>query len=149
MIKKRLTYTDYLGQKKTQDFYFNFNEAELIEMNMHQAGGLQGYIKRIVDEKDTAKLADIFKELLVKSYGEKTEDGLFMKSPEIAHKLECSAAYPLLYMGLLENTDSAIEFVKGLIPQTLVAKLPEDWEQRVANLDLLESEETTDDGTGV
>lgn len=131
MIKKRLTYTDYMGEKKTQDFYFNFNEAELVELNMHTAGGLQGYIRKIIDTKDMSKLADIFKELLVRSYGEKTDDGLFMKSPEISKKLECSAAYPLLYMDLLENTDNAIAFVKGLIPNTLVAKLPADWEKQM------------------
>lgn len=131
MIKKRLTYTDYMGEKKTQDFYFNFNEAELIELNMHTAGGLQGYIRRIIDTKNSAKLADIFKELLIKSYGEKTDDGYFMKSPEISKRLECSAAYPLLYMELIENTDSAIAFVKGLLPSTLVAKLPSDWEDQV------------------
>lgn len=134
MIKKRLTYTDYMGEKKTQDFYFNFNEAELIELNMHTAGGLQGYIRQIIDTKDTAKLADIFKTLLLQSYGEKTGDGLFLKSPEISKKLECSAAYPELYMDLLSNTDHAIEFVKGLIPSTLAAKLPDNWENSINDM---------------
>lgn len=157
MIKKRLTYTDYNGEKKTQDFYFNFNEAELIEMNMYTAGGLQGYIRQIIDTKDTAKLANIFKSLLLKSYGEKTGDGLFMKSPEIAHKLECSAAYPELYMGLLRDTDSAIAFIKGLIPANMVAKLPKDIDAKISkameegNVEDLLNEENSDgeDGTGV
>ena len=148
MIKKRITFTDYMGEKKTQDFYFNFNEAELIELNMHTAGGLQGYIRQIIDTKDSSKLADIFKTLLLKSYGEKTTDGLFLKSPEIAHRLECSAAYPMLYMGLLQDTDSAIAFVKGLIPNTLVSKLPENWEEEVDKV-VAEVNNDETDGTEV
>lgn len=147
MIKKRITYTDYMGEKKTQDFYFNFNEAELIEMNMHQSGGLQGYIRQIIDTKDSSKLADIFKTLLLKSYGEKTNDGLFMKSPEISKRLECSAAYPVLYMGLLQDTDSAIAFIKGLIPATLASKLPENWDKDIDNV--LAEVNNENDGTGV
>ena len=148
MIKKRITFEDYMGEKKTQEFYFNFNEAELIELNMHTAGGLQGYIRQIIETKDSSKLADIFKTLLLKSYGEKTADGLFMKSPEISKKLECSAAYPLLYMGLLQDTDSAIAFIKGLIPNTLVAKMPENWEEEVDKV-VAEVSADENDGTGV
>lgn len=131
MIKKRITYTDYNGEKRVQDFYFNFSEAELIELNMELPGGLKGYIEKIIQTKDTAKLAEIFKELLLKSYGEKTEDGLFKKSDAIREKLVFSAAYSELYMGLINDTDSAIEFVKGLLPANLVSQLPGDFDTKL------------------
>ena len=32
MLKKTITYTDYNDVNRTEDFYFNLNEAELTEM---------------------------------------------------------------------------------------------------------------------
>ena len=34
MLKKTIKYTDYNGQQREEDFYFNLNKAELAEMEM-------------------------------------------------------------------------------------------------------------------
>ena len=34
MLKKTISYTDYAGNQRTADFYFNLSMAELTEMQM-------------------------------------------------------------------------------------------------------------------
>ena len=40
MLKKTITYTDYNGNERTEDFYFNLTKAEVVEMEMSTSGGL-------------------------------------------------------------------------------------------------------------
>ena len=39
MLKKTITYTDYNGVERKEDFYFNLTKAELMEMEMSTKGG--------------------------------------------------------------------------------------------------------------
>ena len=53
MIKKTVTYTDYNGLERTENFYFNLSKAEVLEMEMSTAGGMAESIQKIIDAKDT------------------------------------------------------------------------------------------------
>lgn len=117
MLKKTITYTDYNGTERTEDFYFNLTKAEVIEMEMGIDGGLAEMITRIVNAKDAPAIIKIFKELVLKSYGEKSADGKrFIKSEEIATAFSQTEAYSDLYMELATNADEAAKFVNGIIP---------------------------------
>lgn len=117
MFKKTIEYTDYNGDKRKEDFYFNLNKAELMEMQLSQDGGLKGFLERIIKTNDTPNLVRMFKEMVLKAYGEKSLDGKhFMKSDEIRRNFECSEAYSELFMELATNSDSAAEFVNALLP---------------------------------
>lgn len=117
MFKKTIEYTDYNGEKRKEDFYFNLNKAELMEMQLSQNGGLQNHLMRIIKTKDTPELVKMFKEIILMAYGEKSPDGRrFMKSDEIRRDFECSEAYSELFMELATNSDSAAEFVNALLP---------------------------------
>jgi len=117
MFKKTIEYTDYNGEKRKEDFYFNLNKAELMEMQLSQNGGLQNHLMRIIKTKDTPELVKMFKEIILMAYGEKSPDGKkFMKSDEIRKDFECSEAYSELFMELATNSDSAAEFVNALLP---------------------------------
>lgn len=88
MLKKTISYTDYDGNKREEDFYFNLNKAELAEMELSTTGGIQNYINRIVAAQDTATLVKIFKELILKAYGQKSLDGKrFIKNDELMMSL--------------------------------------------------------------
>lgn len=39
MLKKEITYKDYNGTERTESFYFNLSQAELMEMEMSTSGG--------------------------------------------------------------------------------------------------------------
>lgn len=117
MLKKTITYVDYNGAERTEDFYFNLSKAEVMEMEMSTSGGLAEMIKKIVAAQDAPAIIKIFKELILKAYGEKSPDGKrFIKSEEIATSFSQTEAYSQLFMELATNADEAAKFVNGIIP---------------------------------
>ena len=117
MLKKTITYTDYNGMERTEDFYFNLNKAELMEMELSTAGGLTEMIKKITDTQDAPAIIKVFKDLILKAYGEKSLDGrLFVKKPELAEAFSQTEAYSQLFMELATNADEAAKFVNGIMP---------------------------------
>lgn len=128
MIKKTVNYSDYNGIERSEDFFFNLNQAELAEMEMSVQGGYSEYVKKIANANDTPTLAAIFKELLVKAYGERSLDGRsFIKMDEegrpLWRKFVQTAAYSELYMELATDTQAAIDFMNGVIPKNLAEKV--------------------------
>lgn len=118
MFKKTIEYTDFNGEKRKEDFYFNLTKAELLEMQLSTEGGLKEMLEEIVKTKDTPKLVKMFKRIIMLSYGEKSPDGKhFMKSDEIRQRFECSEAYSELFMELATDSDAAAEFVNALLPE--------------------------------
>lgn len=117
MLKKTITYTDYNSVERTESFYFNLTEAELTEMEMSTSGGLAEAIQKIVDAKDTVAIIKVFKDLILRSYGEKSADGkYFKKSEELAIAFSHTEAYSKLFMELATNSDAASQFVNGIMP---------------------------------
>lgn len=120
MLKKTITYTDYDGVERTEDFYFNFTKAELMEWQLVTNGGLTSYVQKIVDAKDQPRLITLFKELLLKAYGVKSDDGRrFIKSEKISEEFSQNPAYSILYMELVTDDKVAADFVNGIIPAEL------------------------------
>lgn len=129
MIKKKVTYTDYNGNERTEEHHFHLNKAELTEMELSVDGGLSNYYQKIVDSQSVPELAKIFKELLLKSYGVKTDDGKgFRKLDANGNPLwvefSQTAAYEEIYMELIQDTDKAIAFFNGIIPSDMQQKKP-------------------------
>ena len=119
MLKKTITYTDYNGAERTEDFYFNLSKAEVMEMEMSTSGGLAEMITRIVAEQDAPAIIKIFKELVLKAYGQKSPDGKrFIKSEEMAIAFSQTEAYSQLFMELATDADAAAKFVNGIIPSS-------------------------------
>jgi len=119
MLKKTMTYTDFDGVQRTEDFYFNLSKAEILEMEMGTAGGLGEMLKRIVAAKDTKKIINTFKDIVLKAYGEKTPDGKrFVKSKELSEAFSQTEAYSDLFMELATDGKAAADFVNGIIPQS-------------------------------
>lgn len=124
MLKKTMTYTDYDGVERTQDFYFNLSKAEILEMQLSSDGGYDKILERIVKAKDKKALIAIFKDLILRSYGIKSDDGKrFMKSPEISAEFEQTPAYSDLFMQLATDADAATAFVTGIIPGDLQSEV--------------------------
>lgn len=117
MYKETMKFVDYNGEEKEQTFYFNLNKAELLEMELSSEGGLEDTIKRLMNEKNGKEIVAMFKRLILQSYGEKTVDGRFTKSEEMAKKFSETAAYPELFTKLATDADAAAAFVNGIVPQ--------------------------------
>lgn len=120
MLKKKVTYTDYNGVERTEDFYFNLSKAEIMEMELGTTGGFAEMIQKVVAAQDAPTLIKIFKDLVLKAYGEKSADGKrFIKSDEIATAFSQTEAYSQIFMELGTDADAATKFVNGIIPKDM------------------------------
>lgn len=123
MLKKTITYTDYNGSERTEDFYFNLTKAEVMEMEMSTTGGLAEAIKKIVAAQDAPAIIKIFKDLVLRAYGEKSPDGKrFVKSDEISTAFAQTEAYSILFMELATDADAAAKFINGIVPADVAAE---------------------------
>ena len=120
MLIKTITFKDYFGNERTQDFYFNLNESELTDMNLMVKGGLERQIKNIIATQDQPKLIEYFKSVILASYGKISEDGIrFIKSKELSTEFSQTDAFNKLYMELVSDADKAADFINGIVPQEL------------------------------
>lgn len=120
MLKKTITYTDYNGVERTEDHWFNINQAEALEMEMSENGGLTTLLERIIQEKDSKKIITFFKDFIHRSYGVKSNDGKrFIKNEEVLNEFVQTEAYVKLYMELAFDSKAATEFVNGVLPTTM------------------------------
>ncbi len=120
MLKKTITYTDYNGNERTEDFYFNLNKAEIAEMQMSTVGGLGDMIREIISTQNVPEIIKLFKKLILLSYGKKSPDGRrFIKNDELREDFEQTEAFSQLFMELANNDKSASDFVNGIIPSDM------------------------------
>ena len=121
MLAKTITYTDYNGVERTETFYFNLSQAELIDMQLGGKDGLYSdKLQKMIDNHDAAAIVATIKEFVLKSYGEKTDDGKrFIKSPEISEAFMQTEAYSQLITELLSDDAKSSEFILGIMPQAL------------------------------
>lgn len=118
MLKKTITSVDFNGNERTEDFYFNLTKAEVMEMEMSTVGGLSEMIQKIVSAQDAPSIIKVFKDLILRSYGEKSADGKrFIKTPEMAEAFSQTEAYSVLFMELATDAEAASAFVNGIIPK--------------------------------
>lgn len=134
MLKKTISYVDYDGNKRTEDFYFNLTKAECMEMELGTTGGMQKMLEKIIAERDNKKIIEVFKAIILRAYGEKSADGKhFYKSPEISSAFSSTEAYSELFMELATDADAASKFITGVIPE-MPAETAAEIEQRKAAL---------------
>lgn len=120
MLKKTITYVDYDGNERTEDFYFNLSKAEILEMDLVAQGGLERLIEKITREQDGKRLVELFKDLILRSYGEKSMDGKrFIKTDEAKEAFSQTEAYSQLFMELATDEKAAAAFVNGIVPSDL------------------------------
>lgn len=123
MLKKTMTYTDYNGVERTENFYFNLTKAEIAEMELGTSGGLAKMLENIILTKDGPSLIKVFKDLVLRAYGEKSADGRrFIKNDEIRDSFSQTEAYSDLFMELATDDEAAAAFVNGIIPEELAEK---------------------------
>lgn len=123
MLKKSITYETYSGETVTEDFYFHLTKAELVELEMSHKDGLSESLKKIVATEDGKEIIKEFKNIILKAYGQKSDDGRhFIKNDQLRQEFESTEAYSVLFMELVTDADAAAEFVSEVIPRELVAE---------------------------
>lgn len=120
MLVKRISYTDYNGNQRSEDFYFNLNKGEIFNMQFGTEGGLDKAIQKIIQTEDTPKIVKIFQDIILNAYGVKSDDGRrFIKSEELSTEFKQTEAYSELLMELVSDEKKAAEFINALMPKDL------------------------------
>lgn len=120
MLKKTIKYTNYDGVEKEKDFYFNLKKSELVDLQYKTEKGFIDYIEQITSSGDSSKLWKAFRDIVMLSYGKKSDDGeRFMKSEEISKEFEETEAFSVLIMELIEKEGAAADFINGIMPSDL------------------------------
>lgn len=121
MLKKTITYTDYNGLERTENYYFNLTETEIMEMEVGTVGGLAEMITKIVEAKDAPAIMKTFKDLILKAYGEKSLDGkrFEKKNGQLAEAFAETEAYSILFMELVTDANKAADFINAIVPANL------------------------------
>ena len=120
MFKKKITYTDYNGQERTEDFYFNLSRSELIMLESTTPGGYAAMLQRIIDSKDQRQLMNEFTNLIKMSYGVKSEDGKhFIKNEEVVNDFLNSAAFDQMFLEFFTEENAASDFANGVLPSSM------------------------------
>lgn len=121
MYSRKVKYEDYDGNQREKECFFNLNKAELLELQMSWDGGLEKVLEKIVAEHDQKRMIEMFKMIMLKSYGEKSLDGdRFIKNAKLTEEFTQTEAYSELFMLFATDADAASEFINGIIPKSLV-----------------------------
>lgn len=129
MLKKTVTYEDYNGEERTEDFYFNLSKVECMELEFGYNGGetLSGSIRTLMNAGDVGKIIETIKSILLKSYGVKSPDGKrFVKNDDVCTAFEESPAFEQIYWELVTDVDKAADFIGGIAPKTVRESLGDD-----------------------
>lgn len=124
MLPKKITYTDFNGEEKTETFYFNLTEAELAKMQLSSTASLDVMIKNLIETDDREKIVEIFDKIILMSYGERSIDGKYFKKEDsirgrYADDFKASGAYNALFMELVTDTNAVTDFINGILPAKL------------------------------
>lgn len=118
MVKKEIAYTDFEGNKRVEEFYFNLTKAEFFKWMMTTGEyTIDKVLIRLAEEKNGKKIIENFETILKASYGRKSLDGRkFEKSEEIWLDFYQTEAYSILFMDLISDAKKTAGFVNSLIP---------------------------------
>lgn len=137
MFKETIKYTDYNGVEREEDFYFNINKAELVELEVSESGGFEEMLRRIVAAQNGGTIMKVFKDFIAKSYGVKSPDGReFWKSEELLRSFVQTEAYATFFMRVCTDADYAIKFVAGVLNlnDEQIKEVTKDFNEKVQQL---------------
>lgn len=120
MLKREITYEDFDGNQRTEDFYFNLTKAELVRLELSETGSFSEMIKKIIASKDNREIIEQFQKIILMAYGIREEGGRrFIKNQQVREEFEQTNAFSELFIELATNEESAAAFMRGIVPSDL------------------------------
>lgn len=120
MFKKQITYTDFNGTERKEDYYFHMSVPEATRLEAKLGGmPMDIYAQTLSADKDADKMVAFIENIILSSYGKKSDDGKsFLKTPAVRTEFEYSQAYAELFEELLTHPETAAKFASGVATQT-------------------------------
>lgn len=126
MLTKTIKFTDFNDVERKEEFCFNLTKSEIMKLDLTTYGGLYARLQKIVDSPDIPTLTGIFEDFIMRSYGEKSDDGKHFDKGEdfsLFKKFKTTPAYDILFMELLQDSNTAADFILGILPKDVRAQL--------------------------
>lgn len=119
MLIKKIAYEDFFGNKREDEFYFNYSKADVNRLMFSTKEGLGDFLKRITKEEDRHKMFAFLEEFILGSVGEPSPDGRqFIKNEELSNAFKQSNAYSVLLDEFIDGGDEAIaDFINAVTPK--------------------------------
>ncbi len=111
IIKQNITYTDFNGNERKEDFYFHLSTPEVIRLEAEIGEPIDDHTKKLAESLDLKALLAFLEKMILSSYGKKTSDGKsFTKTPELRAEFEYSQAYAEFFEMLIKDPQLAQKF---------------------------------------
>lgn len=125
MICKKITYKDFNGQERTEDFYFHMSKADVIKwMSTNGNYTLDKVLGKLIKTENVKDMINEVDYLILHSYGEPSLDGKrFVRSEELSKEFSESEAYSVLFMELVSDAKKAAAFFNGILPDDLAKSI--------------------------
>ncbi len=131
MVIKKMKYIDYLGVEREEPFHFNFSQREIVKLQTSINGGLDEFLKKIIDEKDYNQLVIYIEKFILDAFGERSLDGkYFNKSEELSKAFSQTEAFNDMFMEFITDAGKFAEFVRGVLPQAKIDAAVKNLEER-------------------
>lgn len=115
MFKHNISYVDFNGAERKEDFYFHLSLPEVTRIEAKIGNSIEKYTKELSAQMDMEKLLEFLEMMILSSYGRKTLDGRsFHKSKELRSEFENSQAYAEFFEELLLQPELAQRFGAGV-----------------------------------
>lgn len=117
MFKQEISYTDYNGNKRTEEHWFHLSKAEIIKLEMEHEEGFGEYVKKIASSGVKKDIYDLFVSLIKMAYGVKSPDGKkFVKNEQVYEEFAQSPAYDELLIKLFSDADLLSKMFTKMFP---------------------------------
>lgn len=136
MFKIHQKYTDFDGNEREEDLYFNFTEPQLRDFldkepsfSEENLANLMAAKDKTDDPKVRLQMLEAIQKLIVAAYGERVNDGkVFKKNKEITENFECSAAFAqlmddIMYKGDVKTVES---FITNIFPAKFASAIRDE-----------------------
>jgi hypothetical protein len=120
MIKKEITFENFNGEEVTKTAYFNLTKVKAMKM-VSDHGGMDKYLKSIIDKKDTRGFIDWVEELVYDAYGERDESNpeIFDTSKKVKDEFKNSGAFDEFVYTIVSDEKEFTEFFFGILPKQM------------------------------
>jgi len=127
MIKKNITYETFDDDPKTitETYAFHISKREFVKLDAKY--DLTSAFKQYGEPGNSEKIFNLMEDLILSSYGVKSEDGKhFEKTPERRAKFASSAAYNALFEEVTLTESGGIDFLMQIMPRDIVENVSKE-----------------------
>ena len=126
MLIHKISYIDLNGVTCEDTLYFNLSKVDIAKLQVKGDGTFIDQLKGWLKDKKIENVFNFFYNLVLDSYGEKSEDGKrFIRTPEMRKQFEESRAFDEFFADVISTDEKMTNFVRAVIPYTLPEDIPD------------------------